>query len=312
MLAGGQMKLSYIDGDEERDDSEDDPGQMKMSFVVEEDEADAELQKMTDVFDDDLEDEEPKSAPVVEPVKLDDKAAARRLEFAGIPAYLVDDPWTVFPARIVKEASDSSDYFARDDAHPLTLLAIMTSSFGDEWRDWESETIQEMIVSDVGVEPSSVTMSKIMALKVVLKMPAVVYDDWHVLEKVVVAFSGQLPAMTEIEDLTPDVLCHGIAIINNLAKGKFGLQATLYIAARLYDAGYVLAPVSMAFADPQLKKLVENDQLRSKVLAGYQKALKGKLPSVTSVNPVDIQVSRLMACHEFTLTNLDDVVGQLS
>jgi hypothetical protein len=310
-MHGGQMKLSFVADSEDEEPVEDE--------APEEDEAPVDDDG---VFDDDVTDpditpdteseEEDYEPPPAAAISMSPKMATARLAFAGVPVGIVDDPLSLFvPCARQKTASDSREYFARGDAHPLTLAALLGSEFSSDWHEWEPETINETIVRQVGVEPSPMTMNKIMALKLIHFCPEKVLNDWHIIEKISVAFDGDTPSMNEIEDVAPEQLSHAFSIMKKLCKNKPSEDVSKYVAARLYDAGYVVTPATLGFSDRYLKQMVGDEGLRKKVLAGYGKALNGRAPSPDSENPVDIQVNRLMANHAYVLDKLDESVSQL-
>jgi hypothetical protein len=281
-MHGGQLKLGFMPGEEEDTDPGADP------------EADTES------------DEAP------EPAAMSPEYAEARLAFASVPLSLVSDPVGLFPPRIMdKMASDSSAYLDRDDAHPITLMAALDATLGDEWKSWEPETIRESVVAETGVDLSDSNMNKVMAMKIAMVRPDRVYGDWHILEKVAVALDGDQPTMTEVEEVSPETLSHALAVMKKMAKGRVSNQVQKYAAARLYEAGYVLAPPTLAFADTSLKGLVDNDGLRAKVANGYKQALGGQVPEADSEDPVDIQVLRMMANHQYVLDKMDEAAGQI-
>jgi hypothetical protein len=306
-MHSGQMKLSFAEESSGEDAVDDDAGDLEDDVFDDDDvtEPDREVEPIT-------EDEDESEPPPAAAISMDEKTASARLRFAGVPVELVDDPLALFvPCAREKTASSSREYFARGDAHPLTLSSLLGSEFGTDWYDWEPETISETIVRQVGVDPSPTTMNKIMALKMLRACPDKVLNDWRIIEKVSVAFDGDTPSMNEIEDVAPEQLSHAFSLMKAMCKKKPSEDVSKYVAARLYDAGYVITPATLGFSDHHLRKLVDDEPLRKKVLAGYGKALKGAAPAADSENPVDIQVNRLMANHAYVLDKLDESVSQL-
>lgn len=317
-MHSGQMKLSFLGDDDgfDRGSLDDDDGLFEEFDDDEVTEPDREVPETESVENDDIADEDDDEEMVIgvqsDPIAMSPEMAVARLKFASVPVDLVSDPLSLFvPCARLKLASDSRDYFSRNDAHPLTLFALMNSEFGTSWYDWEPETIKETVVKDVGVDPSPGTMNKIMALKLLRSCPDKLINNWRVVEKVSVAFDGDLPSMNEIEDVAPEQLSHAFAIFKKLCKSKPNEEVSKYVAARLFDAGYVVTPATLGFADKHLKGLVDDDTLRRKVLTAYGNALGGHPPAADSENPVDIQVNRMMANHAYVLDKLDESVSQL-
>jgi hypothetical protein len=238
------------------------------------------------------------------------------LKLAGVPPRDLPETSLLFRVAmqsigLFKEAADSS-YFARDDVHPLKLVAELSDSLGDDWSDWEPETIRETIIKEAGVEPSDDVMSKIMAIKIVLARPDRFFDDWHAFEKISVALNDRSPMMGTLEEVPVEWLSNSVAIVEKVAaEGDFGPEVRKYVAARLFDQGYVVPPPKLAFASGQLSKKVNNEDMQKKVILAYSNALSSEdVPQ--GEDPVSIQVTRLLRNHVYVLDKLEESRTQLS
>ena len=248
--------------------------------------------------------------------EIDFEDVTELLKTAGVPPCEMNDDSILYQlasaaASFVKTAA-GSEYLARHDVHPLKLVAELDDTLGSEWTEWEPETIRESIVKQAGVEPSDDVMSKIMAVKVVSRRPDVFFDDWHAMEKISVAFNDQSPIMGAIEDVPVEWLSNAVAVITKLAGvNDFGPETTKYVAARLYDQGYVVAPPLLKFADQHLGEMVDDDALRKKVILAYAQSLDAS-DLDESEDVVSIQVARLLRNHAYVLDRLDESRDQLA
>jgi hypothetical protein len=235
---------------------------------------------------------------------------------AGVPPCEIEEDSILYQlavgaAGFVKTAS-GPEYLARFDVHPLKLVAELDDTLGDQWVEWEPETIRESIIKQAGVEPSDDVMSKIMAVKVVSRRPDMFFDDWHAMEKIAVALNDQAPIMGAVEDVPVEWLSNAVSIVTKLAGvNDFGPETSKYVAARLYDQGYVVAPPLLKFADQLLGERVGNDDLRKKVILAYARSLNASdLDEGEDV--VSIQVARMLRNHAYVLDRLDESRGQLA
>jgi hypothetical protein len=237
------------------------------------------------------------------------------LALAGVPPRpLPDDSLLVQLAMTVDmEKTAGVEYLTRTDVHPLKLAAELSDTLGDEWLGWEPETIRATLIKDAGVDPSDDVMSKIMAVKIIMHRPDIFYDDWHALEKIAVTFNDQSPLMGQVEDVPVEWLSNAVAIVSKLAggAGDFGPETTKYVAARLRDQGYVVAPPLLRFADDELGKMVQDDELRKKVILSYAQGLEARELD-ESEDPISIQVNRLLRNNAYVLDRLGESRSQLA
>jgi len=206
---------------------------------------------------------------------------------------------------------EGASYLAREDVHPLKLMAELEDDLGSEWREWEPETIRQTLIKDAGVEPSDDVMSKIMAVKIVMRRPDVFFDNWRAMEKVSVALNHRSPMMEVIEDVPVEWLSNAAAIVEKIAgAADYGDETKNYVAARLYDQGYVVAPPHLRFADPRLGEMVGDDDFRRKVILAYAKSHDVRdLPDDES--PVSVQLARLMRNNAYVLEQFGMAADQV-
>jgi len=235
------------------------------------------------------------------------------LDLAGVPpCELYEDSILRLMAEsaltMVKEAGS---YLARNDVHPLKLVAELEDTLGADWSEWEPETIRESIVKEAGVDPSDDVMSKIMAVKIIMRRPEAFFDDWQSMEKISVALNDRSPMMGAIEDVPIEWLSNAVSIVGRLVgPADFGPEVSKYAAARLYDQGYVVAPPLLKFADVELGQMVGDDDLRKKVILAYAKSLNATELG-EGEDEVSIQVARLLRNNAYVLDRLDESRGQL-
>lgn len=259
---------------------------------------------------------DPDPEPATQPTPaapVDDEDVRALLKIAGVPPKILPPNcmlWQAATSALSKTASDEAA-LGRDDIHPLKLLATLDDRLGSEWREWEPETIIQSLSKVAGHDISEVVANKVMAMKLVLQRPDVFYDRWDALEKIAVALNDVAPTMSAAEDVPPEWLSNAVAIVSQVAPGDFGSDTASYVAARLFDAGYVVAPPLLRFADAKLGELVHDDAMRKKVIIAYAKHL-GDTDPIASEDPVSVQVARIMGHHAYVLDKFDQSNEQLS
>jgi len=253
------------------------------------------------------------AADAIAPPQPDENAVRELLKIAGVPPKIIPRSsllWQAASSALTKTAGDEAS-LGRDDIHPLKLLATLDDRLGREWREWEPETIVQSLAKVAGHDLSDNVANKIMAMKLVLQRPDVFYDRWDAMEKICVALNDVSPTMGVAEDVAPEWMSNAVAIVSQLVPGEFGVETASYVAARLYDAGYVLAPPLLRFADAKLGELVGDDALRKKVVIAYAQHL-GDAEPAESEDPISLQVVRIMGHHAYVLDKFDQSREQLS
>ncbi len=201
-----------------------------------------------------------------------------------------------------------------DNAHPLALFTKLGAALGDDWVTWEPETIDASFAAALGHEPSPAILNTAMALKAVVNNPAAFFGDWHGFEKICIVFSGATPHMALIEDLSPEQMAHGVACARRLVgkDAEFSDAMKAYVAARLFDAGLVMAPMELGFANRDLGKLVEDQDLRKRTVTVFAKAMKQGSFDPGDDEALGVQLSRLLRCHAYVADRFDELSAQLA
>jgi hypothetical protein len=250
--------------------------------------------------------------PFAEPlfdVEVDPDVVRERLSFAGVPAQPLSTGsalWQAAESVLRKEAASDSPLL-REDLHPLRLMEVLEKVAGDEWRDWEPETIVQTLTDVAGTTPPETILNKVMAVKIALRRPDVFFEDWQAFEKIAVAFNDVSPTMGVVEDVPIEWLSNAVAVMRKIAgDGDFSEEVSGYTAARLYDSGYVIAPPLLRFSDPRLGDLVSDDGLRKKVILAYARHLGSAELVEDDSDPVSVQVARLMRNHVYVMDKFDE------
>jgi hypothetical protein len=231
------------------------------------------------------------------------------LALAGVPAKFSDGPLAkVAYDMLSKQAAD--EYLMRDDIHPLKLMAMLDDLTGEEWRDWEPETIRDELEKEASGDVSDVVMNKVMAIKIAINRPQAFYDDWVAMEKMSAAFNDVSPTMGVIEDMPVEWLSNSVAVMSKIAGGDFSNEVESYVAARLFDSGYVIAPPLLRFADRPLGEKVANDEIRKKVIIAYAQNMGGG-GDLKEDDPIDVQVARILRNHQYVMEKVDESRGQI-
>jgi len=194
-----------------------------------------------------------------------------------------------------------------DSINPIKLWSLLGDMWGDEWVEWEPETIKETAFQD-GQEISHVNMGKIFALRALLKTDRV-FSEPRIFEKVCIAFADKIVDWGTIQK--PRV--HEIAALIAMAKKFFNFQGVteevaVYTAGCAIADGFVLLPKQLNFCEHQFSTelaltigddaLDMQEKLMESLKSGnYENLDEGMLP----------QYMRVLRCH----FHVDDIMKDL-
>lgn len=195
------------------------------------------------------------------------------------------------------------------DSNPIRLMLVLDDEWGEDWYDWEIETINQTAEAD-GADIHRVNEDKIMAIKI-LKNTEDFFDEPRVFEKVCTAFSGKQVDWGHIQEPRTHEICACIELITRYVKEEaFGDDIKAYVAAAALRDGYVLLPAVLRFASqPFSKELVSKigDEAIEKQRK-LREALDKEDPTVFDSED-SVQYIRLIKCQYHAQEKLDEVRG---
>jgi len=145
--------------------------------------------------------------------------------------------------------------FQSPEAHPLTLLVVLTKHFGGEWLNWEPVTIFDEIMDDFRVPLNHINKERILAARLVATTDRF-WDEWEVFSHVTDAFNGKVPNFAVMQHDTPGEIFSAIGIAEEI-RGldmSFSEEVAGYVAACFIEAGVTYLPEPVTFAQDEVSK----------------------------------------------------------
>lgn len=137
----------------------------------------------------------------------------------------------------------------KEDGHIYSYLLALNELYGNDYLDFEPETFRE----DLGV--SGRILDKIMA-GIVLKTTSKFWNDIVTFEKVALALNNRSVSFTEYQDLSPAEIAWAVTEAGFITHPEpFGDDVKIYIAKKLHDEGYDLAPFPLGEVQEQLNQV---------------------------------------------------------
>lgn len=212
------------------------------------------------------------------------------------------------PQRMVRVKTEKEDievpygFFKGTDAHPLKMVVLLKTKYGDDWVEWLPETLWETIRKDIG-PISEVSQNKVQALAAALATDSP-WQDWNIFENCGRAFNNTIPVFGEIQPLSPIETAFTIYVLKKLNNYSFSDDVLGYIASVCLYSGIIYAPRTF-FSGVQslIDKQNKRPELKAEIEAAWKIASKEDLLGVEFdiAKPVDVQIAKLWAVQEYLL-----------
>lgn len=206
-----------------------------------------------------------------------------------------------------KMASKPLEVLAQPEVSPIRIMVELDDAWGDEWLDWEYETIFQTAHNE-GVDIQRQNEDKIMALKVLLNTNRF-WEESRVFEKVCLAFNHKIVDWMVVQEPGVHEMSAARALIDRyIDEQEFSDEVKTYVAGVAIHAGFVMLPPLLRFAsEPFSKKLMENmgDEALDRQ-ESLLKALQQNNPELVDEGG-KIQFFRLLRCHYHAQEALDNV-----
>jgi len=188
---------------------------------------------------------------------------------------------------------------------PIGIYEMLNRQYGDDWHDWEPETIWQTLYQEQAVTPTEEVKNLIQAIQLVCRTNFA-FEDFHVFEKVGHAFNLNHVMFDSMQPLEPDEIALEIIILKAIRpQVDFEDEVNGYIAACAKLAGMVYLPEKLFGSEPQifLDDLGNDLELKAEVIAHLDNI---KSATVAEDSPLDIQLSRIQEIREY-ITDLPEV-----
>jgi hypothetical protein len=203
---------------------------------------------------------------------------------------------------------DRATAVLRDPGAPATaLLLAATRLFGPEIREFEPETLW------LRLDPPLPNRDKLSAAIALGTLPSF-YWEARAFGATALALNDDPVLPAEFPRTTPDQLAWAVLeaeILHALqddgaSSPAFGDEVAAYTAAMIFDAGLVLCPDRLEFADDELRRLLtsEGRELRTQAMLAMKAPARSGAP-VGDASPVDLQLARLDRTREHVRVRLE-------
>jgi hypothetical protein len=213
-------------------------------------------------------------------------------------------------------AFSARNMFVHHDTHPIVLDIKLMDQYGVEWFEWEPETLWMEIMDDFRTPSiSDHVRSKIQAIKTI-HITDWAFTKWEVFCPIIQALNNNIPDFEILRKPTISQLFAGVDMMTMVRNDvEFSQEVQQFCAASMIDAGVVAAPQPIEFCQDEILELqkeigvpVDPKSIRDK----YRQMMS--IPAeevVLGVNPVDIQVAKLIVARDYLALRREQMKHQL-
>lgn len=199
---------------------------------------------------------------------------------------------------------------------PDELINELNTAYGEEWVNWEPETMLQMWAQTHPEPPDDELFHKILGLQVLLTNTNGFWNSYPIFRDVVLVLNGVPPVLDGPEDedsVSPGHLAYGVFIamqhapFTAIGQDEPGDEVKQYAAVRFLVNGLVAAMFPLKWAQPSLDALaaqyaqastgIDKDQIAARLAQVVD--LPIEQAGLNENDPVDQQVAQQMAIKHY-------------
>jgi hypothetical protein len=194
---------------------------------------------------------------------------------------------------------------ALSQVKPLDIYNRLNELYGEQWHDWEPETILRTLDIDTGIELGGEGMDLIGALQLAVNTNQA-HQEWHVFEKVGHAFNMGIVDFAMVQPLRPDEASLTIKVLNKLRKDEsFNREVVIYVAACGKHSGMVCVPEGLFPMHSSITVQQALDEMGNDLGLAASVGQKWSSKTTSSINNTeDIQLKGLQEVTEYVKEKL--------
>lgn len=203
----------------------------------------------------------------------------------------------------------SNDELADDDINPIRLQMLLEQIWGEEWLDWEPETIIETAKKE-SVPLSISNMNKLFAIRNLLKTNQF-FDDPRSFEKVSLAFAGRYVDWGITQKPRVHEMAAAVALVSRyLKEHPYSNEVLTYIAGVAVDEGFVFLPSDLMIAqEPFVIELLSvGGEDAAEMQNNIRMIMDGEISPADAPAEYSVQYIRLLKCQNYVQAVLNEVV----
>ena len=144
-----------------------------------------------------------------------------------------------------------------DKSSAIKIYNFLNDKLGEDWWNWEIETIEKMLWVNYGVALTDVIAEKIQAIKVVMNNQRVFLDWWY-FNQVANSLNGSPATFTTIVSPSPGMAISTMRTLKALRPEQdFSRDVKKYVSIILKDNGIYAPPPSIPYIIEEFETMVD-------------------------------------------------------
>jgi len=179
-----------------------------------------------------------------------------------------------------------------------SVYDFLNKVFGEDWWEWEIETLYRMLWVKYGVALEDINRDKILAIRHVCRSDNA-FADWFEFNQLALSFSGCIADFEMLRSPSPGMTIGTVKTLNYIRPDRnsfFSNDVIKYICIILKNNGIYVPPPSIALIIQEKMKEIISDETKAlwvEIYKKYKEIVKDKNFNL-SEEAVDIQAKRLL------------------
>lgn len=185
-----------------------------------------------------------------------------------------------------------------DNSSAKSVYDFLNRVFGNDWWEWEIETLYRMLWIKYGVALEDINRDKVLAIRHVCRSDGA-FNDWFEFNQAALSFSGSIADFEMLRSPSPGMVINAIHTLNYIRPEResfFGKDVIKYICVILKDSGIYISPPSIAFIIQSKMKEFISDEIKAlwlKIYNKYEEIVKNKDYKLDE-DSISIQAKRIL------------------
>lgn len=193
-----------------------------------------------------------------------------------------------------------------ETASAIQVYDFLNQALGNEWWEWEAETIERILFIKYGVVLEDVNRDKVMAIRHLCRSDRA-FHDWFEFNQLALSFAGAIADFEMLRSPSPGMVVNAVKAMNYIRPDResfFGDDVLKYMSIILINEGlYIPPPSILPLVKKRMSELVSDDT-RSQwipILKRFNEIVSNKDTTIKE-DMVDIQAKRLVNAEAAALT----------
>ena len=173
------------------------------------------------------------------------------------------------PVRTNKNVLKINTVLNNEDAPAYIIYNFLSDRLGNDWWEWENETIDKMLWLKYGVALTDINRDKVLAIKHLCNSDRA-FGDWFEFNQLALSFGGCMADFEVLRSPSPGMAINAIHTMKHIRPDAddFGKDVKKYVSIILKDSDIYFPP-------PSIKSVIEEEM--DKMISSKTKGLKKKV-----------------------------------